>query len=172
MAYKHSNAIREMDTRHFDSSTQRFIMIELAHMADNSGIIRHSQIELATLTLLSRVTIANEMKKLEDKKLILKETYGKYKVNILLEKQRAPEAESAKDEELGPDDEKHRFELWSAKHTVDLEEGTFILVSDEDTSTDAEDYKEQGLIKRIADEAMLHKDGYYYVYERTSQGAH
>jgi len=140
-------------------------MIELAHMADNSGTVRHSQAVIATLTLLSRVTIANEMKKLEAKKLIVKEAYGKYKVNVLLEKLRAPIAnELVKDNESSQDAGKHQFELWCAHHSEELEQGTFLLVSEEDTSTNAADYEEQGLIKRVGDETIIYKDGFYFVY--------
>jgi len=164
MTYRHSNAIREMEAGRFDSSTQRYIMIELAHMADNSGQLKESQIDIANRALLSRVTVVNEMKKLEEKKLIIKEGYGKYRVNILLERQSFLKAEPAEASEL--DTEKHKFELWCSKHSEELEQGTFILVSDEDTSHEADDYAEQGLISKIADEAILYKDGFYHIYER------
>ena len=166
MSFRHSNVVREMETGRFDSATQRYIMIELAHMADSTGLLRHSQSEIAELTLLSRVTIANETKKLESKGFIVKEGYGLYKVNVLLEKQRT-ETMPAETSEPGPDAEKHKFELWCEKHSVELEQGTFILVSDEDTSPEADDYTEQGLISKMDDTAILYKDGFYYIYKRT-----
>jgi len=82
MSFKHSNAVREINTGEFDSSTQRFIMIELAHLADNAGLLRHSQAEIAALTILSRVTIANETKKLEEKGFIERKGYGQYRITV------------------------------------------------------------------------------------------
>lgn len=82
MTYRHSNAVRELEGELFDSGTQRFIMIELAHVAESKGLIRYGQNEIALVTLLSRVTIANEMKRLEAKGLIEKEKHGRYKVTV------------------------------------------------------------------------------------------
>ena len=166
MSYRHNNTARELSNDIFSSATQRYLYLEMAYMSDNKGVIYQTQADIARQLMLSRVTVCKEMAELEEAGLLSKEKRGRYKVNILLEKQPVLKAETVKASEPGPDAEKHKFELWSAKHSEELEQGTFILVSDEDTSPEAANYTEQGLIRQIADEAILYKDGFYFIYER------
>ena len=168
MTYKHNNVARELSNDKFSSATQRYLYLEMAYMSDNKGIIYQTQADIARQLMLSRVTVCKEMAELSTAGMLSKEKRGRYKVNILLERQPTVEAEPAETSEQGPDIERHKFELWSAKHTEELEEGTFILVSDEDTSPEAADYEEQGLISKITDETILYKDGFYFIYKRTS----
>ena len=102
MSFRHSNAVREIAVEEFESHTQRYVMIETAHLSDNTGLLRYSQAELARVIGLSRITVAKEMKLLEGKGLLKKEKHGQYRVNILMPKEIAREqAQEEETDDLG-----------------------------------------------------------------------
>lgn len=81
MTYKHYNAAVDCALP-FDTSTQRYIFLESCYRADNKGVIRVSMTELASILLLSRITIAKEYSRLLELRLLDKYSYGKYRVLV------------------------------------------------------------------------------------------
>lgn len=144
MSYLHSNEVREMPGEKFDSATQRYLMIEIAHVANHQGIINQSQTDIATESLLSRVTVANEFKKLESKGLITREKHGQYKINIFLAKQTP--AQTKKEEETEEPDE---FESWWEDNYIPAEDGNAAVLTlmDDDIPEAVKKYRDEGLIK-------------------------
>ena len=77
MSYKHYNEVVDAELP-FDSGMQRFIFLESCYRADNRGIIRSPQAQLASCFLISRQTIAREFVRLQELGLLEKTDYGRY----------------------------------------------------------------------------------------------
>lgn len=81
MTYKHYNQAIDA-TLPFDSGTQRSIFLEACTRADNQGIVRVGQTELATITMYSPATIKREFVRLQELRLIEKEAHGRYQITL------------------------------------------------------------------------------------------
>ena len=133
MSFKHSNAVREIEPEAFESAIERYVLIEAAHLADNAGNLHYSQTEIASTTLLSRVTIAKLFTSLEGKGLLKKEKHGQYKVNIFTGK--AAKEEPAKPiatQEGNEEPETDEFEEWWENNAQELPDGTEYVTSPSD----------------------------------------
>ncbi len=64
----------------FDGPTQRFLFLYAAFRADNRGVVRMPQSEIAELTLCSPRTVANAFSTLQEKGLLVKLGHGRYQI--------------------------------------------------------------------------------------------
>jgi len=99
MSYKHYNPAREAELP-FDSGVQRAIYLEACTLADNKGIVRTGQTELAQVTLFSPATIAKEFKRLLELGLLMREAQGRYRVTIKPEEGRETKAAGGQAENI------------------------------------------------------------------------
>jgi len=158
MTFMHSNKVREMDSGQFDTFTQRFLMIELAHIADKAGIIREGQKEIGDNCLMSARTVAREMVNLVGKRLLEKEKHGQYRVNIFVGKADKTETEKAEVETKTKVDE---FEEWWEDNKVEINDMECVITPTDNPDEQALAYEKDDKLELFQGRPLSTKyDGY------------
>ncbi len=163
MTYKHYNAFLDASPP-FDSGMQRALFLEACTRADNAGIIRLSQTELANLALFSRVTIAKEFVRLQALGLLEKVAHGKYKVILAhsFDVADTPASQTTK-ESHPPAEEDSELKTWiiSEYGAKAFESGQITVSDNANTYEDmAKDAEKQGIFQRV--KSGFATDGKFY----------
>jgi len=172
MSFRHSNAVREIGIDRFDSHTQRYILIEAAHLSDSSGILRYSHNDLANAIGLSRITVAKEINLLEGKGLVIKEKHGQYKIDIPLSKLPVSTNKGAMPTVVEVEEEPavSAFDIWwedSPLIKVDSGGNEIVFVVMDEIPKDVQQYADAGMLtQRPGLNTLPGAKDVYLIYDR------